>query len=404
MLKGKKIVIGITGSIAAYKIPLLVRLLKREGAEVQVLLTDMARDFVTPLTLSTLSERSVLSSFFKKEDGNWFSHVDLGLWADLLIVAPLSANTMAKMASGVADNLLLTTVLSARCPVFFAPAMDMDMFGHPTTLENIAKLQSFGYHLIEPAVGDLASGLSGPGRLEEPEKIFETIKEFLAPRNVFSKKKILITAGPTHEAIDPVRFIGNHSTGQMGAEIALAFAQKGAEVNLVLGPSSIELQHPLIHVSKVTTAEEMYEQATHFFADCDMAVLTAAVADFKPANSSKEKIKKEAGLEMIQLQPTKDILAALGQKKTTEQYLVGFALETENEVQNASKKLVNKNLDMIVLNSLKDEGAGFGHASNKVSILLKSGNSIDFPLKSKKEVASDILTAIAQNLEDKKGE
>lgn len=404
MLKGKKIVIGITGSIAAYKIPLLVRLLKKEGAEVQVLMTDMAKDFVTPLTLSTLSERSVLSSFFKKEDGNWFSHVDLGLWADLLILAPLSANTMAKMATGVADNLLLTTVLSARCPVFFAPAMDMDMFGHPTTRENIAKLQSFGYQLIEPAVGDLASGLSGPGRLEEPEKIFETIVEFLAPQNIFSKKKILITAGPTYEPIDPVRFIGNHSTGQMGVEIALAFSRKGASVELVLGPSSIEVQHPLIQVTKVTTADEMYEETTHRFPNCDMAVMTAAVGDFKPVRTAKEKIKKDTGLDTIQLQSTKDILAALGQKKTKEQYLVGFALETENEATNASKKLVYKNLDMIVLNSLKDDGAGFGHATNKISVLLKSGKTINFPLKSKKEVANDILLAIAQNLEDKKGE
>lgn len=404
MLRGKKIVIGISGSIAAYKIPLLIRLLKKEGAEVQVLMTEMAKDFVTPLTLSTLSERSVLSSFFKKEDGNWFSHVDLGLWADLLIVAPLSANTMAKMATGVADNLLLTTILSARCPVFFAPAMDMDMFGHPTTRENINKLQSFGYNLIEPAVGDLASGLSGPGRLEEPEKIFETIKDFLATENIFSGKKILITAGPTYESIDPVRFIGNHSSGRMGTEIALAFAKQGANVELVLGPSSIEVQHPLISVSKVTTAEEMYVQTTSLFSDCDIAVMTAAVADFKPVKSATEKIKKEVGLEIIQLEPTKDILASLGKKKTKNQFLVGFALETENEISNASKKLINKNLDMVILNSLKDEGAGFGHATNKISVLFKSGKSLDFPVKLKNEVAHDILVTISQNLEERKGE
>ena len=398
MLKGKKIVIGITGSIAAYKIPLLIRLLKKEGAEVQVIMTPMAKDFVTPLTLSTLSERSVLTSFFKKEDGEWFSHVDLGLWADLLLIAPLSANTLAKMSSGVADNLLLTTILSARCPVLFAPAMDMDMYKHPTTTANIKRLQSFGYQLIEPVEGELASGLMGFGRLEEPEKIFKIIKEKLAPDNAFLGRKVLVTAGPTYEPIDPVRFIGNHSTGKMGIEIATAFVQNGAHVELVLGPSSIEVNHPLINVSKVSTAAEMYAISTRIFPDCELAILTAAVADFAPVNPSLEKIKKEARPDTIELQPTKDILAELGKMKTKDQLLIGFALETENEEPNALKKLRAKNLDMIILNSLKDEGAGFGHPTNKISILFKSGEKIDFPLKSKKEVADDILSAIKGNL------
>ena len=398
MLKGKKIVIGITGSIAAYKIPLLIRLLKKEGAEVQVIMTAMATDFVTPLTLSTLSERPVLTSFFKKEDGNWFSHVDLGLWADLLLVAPLSANTLAKMATGVADNLLLTTILSARCPIIFAPAMDMDMYKHPTTTANIKKLQSFGYRLIEPTEGELASGLKGFGRLEEPELIFEIIKKKLAPEKTFREKKVLITAGPTFEPIDPVRFIGNHSSGRMGIEIALALAKNGAHVELVLGPSAIEVNHPLIRLHKVMTADEMFTQSTNIFPDCDMAIMTAAVADFSPVHPASEKIKKEDGLTTIQLQATKDILAGLGELKAKNQLLIGFALETENEESNALKKLNAKNLDMIVLNSLKDEGAGFGHQTNKISILFKSGKKTDYVLKSKKDVAEDILSAIENNL------
>jgi phosphopantothenoylcysteine decarboxylase/phosphopantothenate--cysteine ligase len=398
MLKGKKIVIGITGSIAAYKIPLLIRLLKKEGAEVQVLMTPMAMDFVSPLTLSTLSERPVLTSFFKKEDGSWFSHIDLGLWADLLLVAPLSANTLAKMANGIADNLLLTTILSARCPVFFAPAMDMDMFGHPTTTANISKLKSFGYHLIDPAIGDLASGLSGPGRLQEPEQIFEVLKKKLAVDNAFGGKKVLVTAGPTYEPIDPVRFIGNHSTGQMGIEIARALANSGAHVDLVLGPTSIKVEHPLIQVSRITTADEMFAYSTRLFPGCDLAIMTAAVADFTPVNPAREKIKKETGPGSIPLQATKDILAELGKMKTKEQILVGFALETENEEFNALKKLNAKNLDMIVLNSLKDKGAGFGHPTNKVSIFLNSGEKADYPLKSKKEVAEDILLTIENKL------
>ena len=402
MLKGKKIIIGITGSIAAYKIPFLIRLFKKEGAEVQVLLTPMAKDFVTPLTLSTLCERPVLSSFFQKDDGSWFSHVDLGLWADLLLIAPLSANTLAKMANGIADNLLLTTILSARCPVYFAPAMDLDMYKHPTMRENISKLKSFGYHLIEPVEGELASGLCGFGRLEEPQAIFEIVKKHLSPDNAFRGKKILVNAGPTYEAIDPVRFIGNHSSGRMGIEIALAFAQKGAQVELVLGPSAIHVDHPLIQLTKVTSADEMYRHCTSIFPTCEMAVMTAAVADFSPVKPAAEKIKKDSSLNEIKLKPTKDILAQLGKIKTTEQYLIGFALETENETANASKKLDAKNLDLIVLNSLNDKGAGFGHETNKVSLLFKSGEKIDLPLKSKREVAQEILTTIDQKLSMKK--
>ncbi len=398
MLSGKKIVIGITGSIAAYKIPLLVRLLKKEGAQVQILMTPAAHDFVTPLTLSTLSERPVLSSFFREEDGNWFSHVDLGLWADLLLVAPLSANTLAKMATGIADNLLLTTVLSARCPVYFAPAMDLDMYKHPATKHNIRTLQSFGYHFIEPDAGELASGLSGPGRMKEPEELFRFIKMQLLPEGPFAGKKVLVSAGPTFEPIDPVRYIGNHSTGRMGIEIALALARKGAQVELVLGPSSIEVNHPGIRLSKVTTADEMYNQCTRIFPDCQLAVMAAAVADFAPVKPAEQKIKKKDGLASIELKPTPDILAALGKVKTAAQFLVGFALETENEEANSRQKLESKNLDLIVLNSLKDKGAGFGHPTNKVSVLSRLGQRVDFPLKSKKEVAEDILTLIAKNL------
>ncbi|NOX84731.1 MAG: bifunctional phosphopantothenoylcysteine decarboxylase/phosphopantothenate--cysteine ligase CoaBC [Chlorobi bacterium] len=394
MLNGKKILIGITGSIAAYKIPFLVRLLKKAGAEVQVILTPAARDFVTPLTLSTLSERPVLTDFFNKQDGSWHSHVDLGLWADLFLVAPLSANTLAKMATGIADNLLLTTVLSARCPVLFAPAMDLDMYRHPATTANISKLKSFGYKLIEPAEGELASGLKGMGRLEEPERIFEIIREELTSGSVFRDKKVLVTAGPTYEPVDPVRFIGNFSSGRMGVEIARAFAASGAEVNLVLGPSEIAVDDPAIHVSRVTTAEEMYNRCMELFPGSEIIVMAAAVADYTPVETAAQKIKKSKGKKQIDLKPTKDILAGMGSKKTPDQILVGFALETENEKNNALKKLKNKNLDLIVLNSMKDEGAGFGHATNKVTLISAKGTEKEFPLKSKREVARDILAEI----------
>lgn len=395
MLKGKKIIIGITGSIAAYKIPFLVRLLKKERAEVQIILTPFAKEFVTPLTLSTLSEKPVLSDFFVENDGSWHSHVELGLWADLILVAPLTANTMAKMANGAADNLLLTTILSARCPVYFAPAMDLDMFRHPTTEENISKLQSFGYHLIEPVEGELASGLKGVGRLEEPENIFKIIQDALSVKQRFEGKKVLITAGPTHEPIDPVRFIGNQSTGKMGVEIARAFAERGATVELVLGPSSLEIADPNIHATRVITADEMYDACMTYFTGSDIAVLSAAVADFKPTETASRKIKKEKPMRSLKLEPTKDILAELGKKKKKNQFLTGFALESDDEEANALKKLRNKNLDLIVLNSLKDEGAGFGTATNKVTLFSRGGEKVELPLQKKEDIADQLVDHIA---------
>ena len=396
MLKGKKILIGITGSIAAYKIPFLIRLLRKEGADVQVIMTPMARDFVTPLTLSTLTEKPVLTNFFDKAEGSWTSHVDLGLWADLFLLAPLSANTMAKIAGGVADNLLLTTILSARCPVYFAPAMDLDMYKHPSTSENINKLKSFGYHLIDPVEGELASGLKGVGRLEEPGVIFEILKDALTGSSVFAGNKILVTAGPTYEPVDPVRFIGNYSSGRMGIEIAMAFAEQGASVDLILGPSAIPVEHPLINVIPVTTAHEMYEQCILLFPQSEVTVMTAAVADFTPAKPAGKKIKKETLVKQIQLKPTADILKKLGELKEDNQVLVGFALETDDGKINAQLKLKNKNLDLIVLNSLIDEGAGFGHSTNKVTIFTRKNKRVEFQLKSKKEVAGDILNAIKE--------
>ncbi len=398
MLKGKKIIIGITGSIAAYKIPLLIRLLKKEQAEVQIVMTPFAAEFVTPLTLSTLSEKPVLIDFFDKGDGNWHSHVDLGLWADLILVAPLTANTMAKMATGIADNLLLTMLLSARCPVYFAPAMDLDMFKHPSTESNVQALQSFGYTLIKPTEGELASGLTGFGRLEEPEIIFSILKDALAPKSSLNKKKVLISAGPTFEPIDPVRYIGNRSSGLMGTELALAFAEKGADVNLVLGPSKFKIDHPLVSVINVTTADEMHKAINELFNDSDITIMAAAVADFTPKKIEKEKIKKEQGINTIELKPTKDILKELGAKKSNNQILVGFSLETENETENAIKKLKAKNLDLIVLNSLKDEGAGFEFKTNKVSLITNDSEIIEIPLKLKSEIAKDIVNYIEEKL------
>ncbi|MFK5857355.1 MAG: bifunctional phosphopantothenoylcysteine decarboxylase/phosphopantothenate--cysteine ligase CoaBC [Bacteroidota bacterium] len=394
MLSGKKILIGITGSIAAYKVPFIIRLLKKAGAEVQVLMTHAATDFVTPLTLSTLTERPVLIDFFDKKDGSWSSHVDLGLWADLFLIAPVSANTMAKMASGIADNLLLTTVLSSRCKVFFAPAMDLDMYKHPTTTENILKLQSFGYKLIKPVEGELASGLKGCGRLEEPEIIVDIIEKFYADSFSFLGKKVMITAGPTYEAIDPVRYIGNHSSGKMGIEIAKAFAKQGAKVDLILGPTNNIIDHKHVNVINITSAVEMYYESMEHYKNADIIIMAAAVADFTPDLVSLRKIKKDSGIDSIKLKATIDILANLGEKKKKGQLLVGFALETDNELENAKKKLAKKNLDIIVLNSLADKGAGFGHDTNKVSILTKNGDELSFGLKSKHEVAKDLLAVI----------
>lgn len=401
MLTGKKILIGITGSIAAYKIPLLVRLLKKEGAEVQVVMTDAAKDFVTPLTLSTLSGLPVLSKGFDTETGKWNSHVELGLWADLFVIAPASANTIAKMATGIADNYLLTVCLSAKCPIMFAPAMDLDMYKHQATQENIRTLISRGNRFIAPSSGELASGLCGEGRMEEPQEIFNRIKEYFQKKQRFAGKKVLVTAGPTYEAIDPVRFIGNHSSGLMGIEVARAFADQGAEVTLVLGPSSIRPERANIQVVPVTSAKEMFDATTAAFKHADIAVLSAAVADFRPEVTANQKIKKDPNSnEMIlKLVKTDDILKTLGQNKTDKQMLVGFALETENGIENAKKKLHSKNIDMIVLNIMNEAGVGFKTKTNKVSIITKDDKVIDFELKPKNEVANDILNVVYQSLE-----
>ncbi len=394
MLKGKKIIIGITASIAAYKIPFVVRLLIKAGAEVQIIMTPATKDFVTPLTLSALTDKPVLTEFFDEKDGSWTSHIDLGIWADLLLMAPVSANTLAKMATGVADNLLLTTYLSARCPIFFAPAMDLDMYKHPTTTANIDKLKSLGYKLIKPVEGELASGLRGCGRLEEPENIVAEIEKYFDQNACFSGKKVLITAGPTYEAIDPVRYIGNHSSGKMGFEIARQFAREGAKVELVTGPTSLSIEEENINLSRVTSAEEMYEECNTKFPESDIAVMAAAVSDFTPLQQYNKKVKKSEGLTSIGLKSTKDILASMGEVKKDDQILVGFALETDDEQENARNKLNNKNLDVIVLNSLSDKGAGFGYDTNKVTILTKNGDEIVFGLKPKTEVALDIISVI----------
>lgn len=395
-LEGKKILLGITGSIAAYKTPILVRLLKKEGADVQVVMSESARDFVTPLTLSTLSGRPALYKPFDPVDGSWNSHVDMGQWADLLLMAPLSAATMAKMANGLSDSLLTTTYLSAKCPVYFAPAMDLDMYAHPSTQINIEKLLSFGHVMIEAQTGELASGLCGAGRMEEPEKITSIIIEHFKKKNSFLNKKVLITAGPTYEAIDPVRFIGNFSTGKMGYALAEEFAQRGAIVDLVSGPVSVKATHPNINMIAVNAADEMFEKASKSFKDADIAVMSAAVADYKPLNPSTEKIKKtEESLE-IKLQANVDILSTLGKQKN-KQFLVGFALETNNEIENAKKKLSSKNCDALILNSMKDAGAGFGHDTNKVYILGKNHEPISYGLKPKSEVAKDICNYIEKH-------
>ena len=401
MLTGKKILIGITGSIAAYKIPLLVRLLKKEGAEVQVVMTDAAKDFVTPLTLSTLSGMPVLSKGFDPETGKWNSHVELGLWADLFVIAPASANSIAKMAAGIADNYLLTVCLSAKCPIMFAPAMDLDMYKHQATQENIRTLISRGYRFIAPSSGELASGLCGEGRMEEPQEIFNRIKEYFQKKQRFAGKKVVVTAGPTYEAIDPVRFIGNHSSGLMGIEVARAFADQGAEVTLVLGPSSIRPERANIQVVPVTSAKEMFDATTAAFKRADIAVLSAAVADFRPEVTANQKIKKDPNSDemILKLVKTDDILKTLGQNKTDKQMLVGFALETENGIENAKKKLHTKNIDMIVLNIMNEAGVGFKTKTNKVSIITKDDKVIDFELKPKNEVANDILNVVYQSLE-----
>jgi phosphopantothenoylcysteine decarboxylase/phosphopantothenate--cysteine ligase len=398
MLKGKKIVIGVTGSIAAFKVPALVRLFKKEGAEVKVMMTEAAKDFVTPLTLSTLSGHPVLSAPFNPADGSWNSHVDLGLWADVYLLAPVSANTLAKMASGITDNFFMAAYLSAKCPVFFAPAMDLDMFRHPATQKNVGILQSYGNILIEPAVGELASGLSGAGRMAEPENIFQMIKSFLTEKEPkLAGKKVLVTAGPTFEAIDPVRFIGNYSSGLMGFSIAEELADRGASVTLVSGPVHLASSNENIRRLDVTSAEEMHRICLAE-SNADIIVMAAAVSDFKPVSASVTKIKKSDPINEIRLVSTPDILSDLGRSKKPGQLIVGFALETDQEEENARKKLDAKNLDLIVLNSLRDEGAGFMTSTNKISILSSDGNIQKFPLKSKREVAKDIVEAIMSKI------
>lgn len=398
MLTGKKILLGITGSIAAYKIPLLVRLLKKDGAEVRVVMTPSAKDFVTPLTLSTLSGNPVLTHGFDHETGKWESHVELGLWADLFVIAPASANTMAKMAHGIADNYLLTVCLSAKCPVMFAPAMDLDMYKHQATQQNIKTLVERGCIFIAPSSGELASGLCGEGRMEEPQKIYERIKSFFQTKLNFSGKKVLITAGPTYEAIDPVRFIGNHSSGLMGIEVARAFADQGADVTLVLGPSNISPNRKNINLIPVTSAKEMYDAVMAFFPKTDIAVLSAAVADFRPEMVAEQKIKKNPDNDTftIKLVKTEDILKSVGKIKTENQTVVGFALETENGLENAKKKLHTKNIDLIVLNEMNESGVGFKTKTNKITIINREDQVTSFDLKQKNEVAIDILNAIYQ--------
>lgn len=395
VLSGKNIVLGVTAGIAAYKSAFLVRLLVKNGANVKVVMTPSSKDFVTPLTLSTLSKNEVYSSFTNEEDENaqWNNHVELGLWADLFIIAPATANTLSKMANGTCDNLLLAVYLSAKCPVYYAPAMDLDMYKHPSTVQTFNKLNSFGNIQIPAGHGELASGLIGQGRMAEPDEIVAFIENDILKTLPLRGKKILITAGPTHEAIDPVRFIGNHSSGKMGFAIAEASAALGAEVILVSGPVSIQLNRGNIDLVSVASAEEMYQAVHKEFASCDIAILSAAVADYRPIKVASEKIKKKEGMLSLELEKTTDILASLGEIKGS-QFLVGFALETENELVNAKTKLKKKNLDLIVLNSLRDKGAGFQGDTNKVSLIHADNNVSTFGVKPKKEVARDIFNFI----------
>ena len=398
MLKGKHIILGVTGSIAAYKAATLTRLLVKEGASVKVVMTPLAKEFITPLTMATLSKSPIMVDFYNPENGDWNSHVDLGLWADLYLIAPASANTIGKMAGGIADNLLLTTYLSAKCPVMVAPAMDLDMYKHPATQRNLKVLQSFGNIIIEPESGELASGLIGKGRMEEPERIVAFIADYFARQEDFKGKKVVVTAGPTYEKIDPVRFIGNYSSGKMGLAIAEELAGRGAEVVLVCGPVNLKTCHPAIRRVDVESAAQMYEVTSKEFVNSDVAVLSAAVADFTPKEKADHKIKRGKDDLLLELLPTKDIAAELGRIKTASQLLVGFALETNDEEVNALSKMQRKNLDMIVLNSLNDKGAGFSVDTNKVTILDKAGDKTVYELKTKVEVAKDIVDQIASRL------
>lgn len=395
MLKGKKIVLGITGSIAAYKACLIIRGLIKRGAEVQVVITPAGKEFITPITLSALTQKPVISEFFSQRDGTWNSHVTLGLWADAMLIAPCTASTLGKMANGVADNMLITTYLSMKAPVFIAPAMDLDMYKHPTTQDNMKRLQSFGNTIIEPKSGFLASGLEGKGRMEEPERIVDFLDSALNTQSSMQNKNILITAGPTFEKIDPVRFIGNYSSGKMGFALARECALRGANVTLVAGPVSLETPHPAINRIDVESCEEMYEATVEHFKQANAAILCAAVADFKPENMAQEKIKREKDDLVIRLKPTHDIAAQLGKMKKEGQRLVGFALETNNEMAHAQDKLVRKNLDFIVLNSLRNEGTCFKSDQNKICIVTRKEQK-EFGKKNKQEVAIDIVNELEE--------
>ena len=406
MLKGKKIVLGITGSIAAYKSCLIIRQLIKAGAEVQVVITPSGKEFITPITLSALTSKPVVSEFFSQRDGTWHSHVSLGLWADAMLIAPATASTIGKMAHGVADNMLITTYLSMKAPVFVAPAMDLDMYAHPSTQHNLEILKSYGNHIIEPGTGFLASHLEGKGRMEEPEQIVKVLDAYFDEADGsgdLTGKRIMITAGPTYEKLDPVRFIGNYSSGKMGFALAEEIARRGGVVELVLGPVSLSTAnlHPRIHVTQVESAGEMYEACVRLFPESDGGILCAAVADFTPEQRADEKIKRKGDDLVVRLKPTRDIAAAMGQLKSDSQVLVGFALETNDEEVNAERKLEKKNLDFIVLNSLRDEGAGFRTDTNKITIIRRDRTSVPFPLKSKADVAVDIVDELVSQLSSK---
>lgn len=394
MLKGKHIILGVTGSIAAYKAATLVRLLVKEGAEVKVVMTELAKRFITPLTMATLSKHPIMVEFYNPENGDWHSHVDMGLWADLYLVAPATANTIGKMAHGIADNLLLTTYLSAKCPVMIAPAMDLDMYCHPATQQNLSILRRYGNVIVEPAEGELASGLVGKGRMAEPEEIVSFVRHFLADKQELAGKKVLLTAGPTYEKIDPVRFIGNYSSGKMGFALAEEFAERGAEVILVAGPVCLKVVHPAIQRIDVESAAQMYARVMEFASECDIVVSCAAVADFTFSQQAEHKLKRGKESLTLQLEPTADIAAELGKRKKEGQLLIGFALETNDEECNAIQKLHKKNLDLIVLNSLKDEKACFGYDTNKVTMIDRAEKQFQYELKTKKEVAVDIVDRI----------
>lgn len=397
MLKGKHIILGITGGIAAYKSASLIRLLVKKGAEVQVVITPSGKEFITPVTLSALTGKPVICDFFTANTGQWNSHVDLGLWADAMVIAPATACTIGKMANGIADNMLVTTYLSAKAPVFIAPAMDLDMMAHPSTTRNLELLRSYGNHIIEPASGELASHLIGKGRMEEPEKIVEVLENFFSTGKPLAGKKVMLTAGPTYERIDPVRFIGNFSTGKMGYSLADAAARLGADVTLISGPVSVCAKESSVKVINVESAREMCEAAEKAFAESDIAIMCAAVADYAPANPLNSKIKRETDeIPTIQLVKNPDIAATLGQKKHQGQTLVGFALETDNGIENAKRKIQSKNLDMIVLNMLSDPGAGFGTDTNRVTIITSQGETTSLPLMQKREVAESVLENIVK--------